>query len=75
MKTVTGPDFGDSGPLYQQVQVAGPGDPGYTGARLPEGDPWAPAVNAALDEQEAAAEGAESYPEYREWTAGPEAGS
>ncbi len=56
MKTVTVPDWGDSGSLYQTVQVARPGDPGYTGARLPEGEPWAAAVNAAMDEAEREAE-------------------
>ena len=48
------PDFGDSGSLYQYVEVAEPGEPGYPTPRLPEGDPWAPAVNRAIDEIEAA---------------------
>ncbi len=48
------PDFGASGSLYQQVEVAEPGDPGYPAPELPEGDPWAPAVNQARAEIEAA---------------------
>ena len=48
------PDFGDSGSLYQYVEVAEPGEPGYPTPRLPEGDPWAPPVNRAIDEIEAA---------------------
>lgn len=53
-RSVTVPDFGDSGSLYQQVEVAEPGDPGYPTPELPEGDPWAPAVNQAIAEVEAA---------------------
>ena len=68
MKTVSVPDFGDSGSLYQQVQVPEPGDPGYTGARLPESDPWAKYVNPVMDV-------AEDYAEFRAWAAEPEAGS
>jgi hypothetical protein len=49
-RSVTVPDFGDSGSLYQQVEVAEPGEPGYPTPELPEGDPWAPAVNAAIRE-------------------------
>ena len=49
------PDWGASGSLYQQVEVAEPGDPGYPAPELAEGDPWAPAVNAAIREIEAAA--------------------
>jgi hypothetical protein len=45
VKTITVPDFGESGSLYQQVQVPEPGDPGYTGAGLPGSDPWARHVN------------------------------
>ena len=44
------PDFGDSGSLYQYVEVTEPGEPGYPTPRLPESDPWAPAVNRAIDE-------------------------
>lgn len=47
-RTVAVPDFGDSGSLYQHVEVAEPGDPGYPTPMLPEGDPWAPAVNRAV---------------------------
>jgi hypothetical protein len=54
-RPVTVPDFGDSGSLYQQVEVAEPGEPGYPTPRLPETDPWAPAVNAAIGEIEAEA--------------------
>jgi hypothetical protein len=54
-RSVTVPDFGDSGSLYQQVQVAEPGEPGYPTPPLPETDPWAPAVNAAIREIEAEA--------------------
>jgi hypothetical protein len=52
-RIVAVPDFGDSGSLYQQVTVAEPGDPGYPTRPLPEGDPWAPAVNRAIAEVEA----------------------
>lgn len=52
MRTIEVPDYGDSGSLYQTVHVPGPGDPGYTGQRLPESDPWAAKWNAALDEME-----------------------
>ena len=52
-RTVAVPDFGDSGSLYQHVEVAEPGDPGYPTPLLPEGDPWAPAVNQAVAEVEA----------------------
>ena len=48
------PDFGASGSLYQYVEVAEPGDPGYPTPRLPESDPWAPAVNQVRAEIEAA---------------------
>jgi hypothetical protein len=39
------PDFGGGPELYQPVEVPEPGDPGWPGADLPEGDPWAPPVN------------------------------
>ena len=52
---VTVPDFGDSGQRYQEVEVAEPGDPGYPTPELPDDDPWAPAVNTAIWEAEAAA--------------------
>jgi len=54
-RLVSVPDWGDSGSAYQQVEVAEPGDPGYPTPELPEGDPWAPAVNAAIREIEAGA--------------------
>jgi len=47
------PDWGDSGSLYQQIEIPEPGDEGYPMAELPEGDPWAPAVNRAIREIEA----------------------
>jgi hypothetical protein len=49
-RSVTVPDFGGSGSLYQLVEIAEPGEPGYPAPELPEGDPWAPAVNAAIRE-------------------------
>ena len=39
------PNFGASDSLYQRVEVPEPGDLGWPGADLPEGDPWAPTVN------------------------------
>ena len=54
-RLVTVPDWGDSGSLYQQVEVAEPGDPGYPTPELSEADPWASAVNAAIREIEAEA--------------------
>ncbi len=56
MKTVTVPDFGDSGSLYQIVEVPEPGDPGYTGAMLPDSDPWARYVNPVIEAAEREAE-------------------
>ena len=53
-RTVLVPDFGDSGSRDQYVEVAEPGEPGYPTPALPEGDPWAPAVNQARAEVEAA---------------------
>ena len=53
-RAVIVPDFGDSGQHYQEVEVAEPGEPGYPTPALPEGDPWAPAVNQARAEVEAA---------------------
>ncbi len=52
------PDFGDSGSLYQQVEVAEPGEPGYPATMLPGSDPWARYVNPVID-----AAGHESEPE------------
>ena len=54
-RLVAVPDFGDSGPAYQQVEVAEPGEPGYPTPLLPEGDPWAAAVNPVIREVNAAA--------------------
>ncbi len=55
------PDLSGGPDLYQQVEVPEPGDPGWPGADLPEGDPWASAVNQiraeiAADHAEVAAE-------------------
>ena len=52
-RLVAVPGFGDSGWLYQYVEVAEPGEAAYPTPRLPEGDPWAPAVNRAIEEIEA----------------------
>jgi hypothetical protein len=52
MRAIDVPDYGDSGSLHQTIQVPGPDDPGYTGHRLPDGDPWAAKWNAALDDME-----------------------
>ena len=62
-RSVTVPDFGDSGSLYQRAEVAEPGEPGYPTPELPEGDPWAEAVNAAIYEIEAEAGWPEPEPE------------
>ena len=53
-RIVTVRDYGDSGHRYQDVEVAEPGEPGYPTPALPDGDPWAPAVNQARAEVEAA---------------------
>jgi hypothetical protein len=50
------PNYGAEGGFYQYVEVAEPGEPGYPTPELPEGDPWAPAVNQARAEVEAEAE-------------------
>ena len=60
-RTVAVPDFGDSGSLYQRVEVAEPGDPGYPTPMLPEVDPWAPAINRAVAEIEAEADAETDY--------------
>jgi len=62
-RTVMVPDFGDSGSWWQPVQVLEPPDPGYPTPALPEGDPWAPAVNRAIEEIRAEWEGPEPEPE------------
>ncbi len=59
-RVVIVPDFGDSGSVYQSVEVAEPGEPGYPTPLLPEGDPWAPAVNEVI--REVAAEAEADYP-------------
>ena len=44
------PGWDDSGSPCQYVEIAEPGEPGYPTPRLPDGDPWAPAVNRVIDE-------------------------
>jgi hypothetical protein len=75
-RQVSVPDWGDSGSLYQQIEIPEPGEDGYPMAELPEGDPWAPAVNRAIREIEADA-GAPGVPvaaraEYLAWEPQPE---
>ncbi len=53
-RTVLVPDFGDSGQRHQEVEVAEPGERGYPTPALPDSDPWAPAVNQARADIEAA---------------------
>ncbi len=77
-RLVSVPDWGDSGSLYQQIEVPEPGDDGYPMAELPEKDPWAPAVNRAIAEIQADTE-APGVPvaaraEYLAWEPEPEAG-
>ncbi len=76
-RTVAVPDFGDSGALHQHVEVAEPDDPGYPTPMLPEGDPWAPAVNRAVAavraEAEAEADYADAWTRRHEREAEPEA--
>jgi hypothetical protein len=55
-RLVAVPNDGAEGGLWQYVEVAEPGDPGYPTPELPEGDPWAPAVNQARAAIEAARE-------------------
>jgi hypothetical protein len=74
MKTITVPDFGDSGSLYQQVEVPEPGDPGYTGARLPESDPLAKYVNPAMDAAECQADLEADLDEYVTKVSAPDFG-
>jgi hypothetical protein len=52
------PDFGAGDGLYQYVEVAEPGEPGYPTPEVPESDPWAVPVNQARAEVEAAREDA-----------------
>lgn len=52
-RTAWVPSYGAGGGLYQPVEVAEPGEPRYPTPALPEGDPWAPAVNRAIAEIEA----------------------
>lgn len=46
------PDWGDSGALYQWIDIPEPGDDGYPMEQLPDSDPWAPAANRAIAEIE-----------------------
>jgi len=49
-RTVWVPDYSAFDSLYQPVEVPEPGDPGFPATPLPEGDPWAPAINRAIAE-------------------------
>ncbi len=69
-RTAWVPNYGAEGGLYQPVQVAEPGEPGYPTPALPEGDPWAPAVNRVIAEVEAGRPDAYLEPEA---DAGPDA--
>jgi hypothetical protein len=62
-RLVAVPDWGDSGALYQHVEVPEPGDPGYPAAELPDSDPWSPAINRAIREIAAEASQAGWHPE------------
>ena len=78
-RLVSVPDWGDSGALYQWIEVPEPSDDGYPMAELPDGDPWAPAINRAIHEIEADA-GPPGVPvarrtEYLTWEPEPEAGT
>lgn len=77
-RLVSVPDWGDSGALYQWIEVPQPGDDGYPMAELPDGDPWAPAINRAIREIEANAVPpgvpVASRAEYLAWEPEPEAG-
>jgi len=57
-RSVTVPNFGAPDGLYQQAEVAEPGDPGYPTPALAEADPWASAINQAIAAVEAAREDA-----------------
>lgn len=77
-RLVSVPDWGDSGSLYQQIEIPEPGDDEYPMAELPNGDPWAPAINRAIREIQANA-GSPAVPvaaqaEYLAWEPEPEAG-
>jgi hypothetical protein len=78
-RLVVVPDWGNSGSLYQWITVPEPGDDGYLMTELPEGDPWASAVNRAIAEIEAESRPpgirVASRPEYLGWEPDPEAGS
>jgi hypothetical protein len=52
-RLVAVPDRGDSGALHQWISIPEPGDDGYPMAQLPDGDPWATAVNRAIADIEA----------------------
>lgn len=76
-RLVAVPDWGDSGALYQWISIPEPGDDAYPMAQLPDGDPWAPAVNRVIAEIEG--EGLQPpppvaiRPEYLTWEAEAEA--
>jgi hypothetical protein len=62
-RLVAVPNYGADGGLYQYVEVAEPGDPGYPTPELPESDPWACAVNQERAAIEAAREDAYLAPD------------
>jgi hypothetical protein len=77
-RQISVPDWGESGSLYQQNEIPEPGDNGYPMAELPDGDPWAPAINRAIRQIEAdtATPGVPvaRRAEYLTWEPEPEAG-
>ena len=56
------------------LPVAEPGEPGYPTPELPDGDPWAPAVNQAIREirAQAWAQAEAEHAEYLDGGAGPD---
>jgi hypothetical protein len=79
LATRTVPDWGDSGSLYQWIEVPEPGDTGHPMAELLEGDPWAAAANLGIHEigADAGSPGGPvaSRPDYLGSEPEPEAGS
>ncbi len=74
-RSVAVPDFGARDGLWQYVEVAEPGEPGYPTPVLPWDDPWASAVNQAVWEVEVAAGPRAGQDELKSWQARePEAG-
>ncbi len=76
-RLVSVPDWGDSGSLYQWIEVPEPRRRRVPMAELSEADPWAPAINQAICQIEADA--APGVPVVRRagylaWEPEPEAG-